>query len=270
MSLGSFDIVPANSGKPDAMRVLLHGPPGGGKSFAASTIAQVGKTLYVDMVGERGEDSFRGADWSDNIDIVRPKSVTELPALYKALAAGGHAYTGVILDSLTAVQKSACRWLLGFDEDAVTELKKGRAGPSQQMWGSVLEVIGDVCTFWYSLADSSRKEPMNVVFNAQSKQHEDLEGVTRIYPDVSKGSRSIAMATPNIVGYCDLYDDLADTGELKTKHVVHIGPSRDFATKARIPVNLHDKIPPILGLGSPVSLTELGRALGNIPPAKSK
>lgn len=249
----------------DKMRVLIHGLPGSGKSSLASTIAETGKTLYVDLVGERGTLSFMNATYSKNIDIVRPKSVVELTAIYKALAKGDHDYVAVVLDSLSSVQKSAMRFQLGFEEDAVSEIKKGRQTADQRTWGVILEVITDVCTFWMSLADGDRKKPMHVVFTCQTKAHEDDAGNAKLFPDVSKGSRSIAMATPNYVLYTDIIEDISADGEPSMKRVVRIGPDPNYATKARVPVNLRGKVPSVLGMdGKPVSLMALGTALGII------
>lgn len=248
----------------DRMRVLVHGYPGSGKTYYASTIAQLGKTLVVDMASEKGGLSYRGSVWEKNVDIVRPKSVVELTAIYKALAKGDHPYEAVVLDSLSAVQKSAERWLLGYEEDAVSEIKKGRSGPDMRTWGNILNIVTDICTFWMALADGNRAKPIHVVFTSQTKAHEDDEGNTRLYPDVSKGSRSIALACPDYVLFTDWEEVPADDGSgMNIKHIVRIGPDMDIATKARIPANLHGKIPSVLGLSdTPLSLANLAKSLG--------
>ena len=263
-SIPGMTIVPSEKMVQDKMRVLVHGFPGSGKTYYASTIAQTGKTLFVDMVSEKGGRSFKGATWDKNIDVVRPKSVVELTNIYKALAKGDHPYDAVVLDSLSAVQKSAERWLLGYEEDAVSEIKKGRSGPDMRVWGNILNIVTDICTFWMSLADGNSKKPIHVIFTSQTKGHEDDEGKTRLYPDVSKGSRSVAMATPDFVLFADWEEVPADDGSgMAIKHVIRIGADMDIATKARIPANLHGKIPSVLGLGdSPLSLAALAKTLG--------
>jgi hypothetical protein len=263
-SVAGVAITPSTEMKPDKMRVLIHGFPGSGKTYLASTIAQLGKTLFIDLIGEKGGLAYKGSSWEKNIDIARPKSVTELESIYKALAKGGHDYTSVVLDSLSASQKSATRFVLGYDESAVAEIKKGRSGPDMRTWGNILEIMTDICTFWMSLADGNRAQPMNVVFTCQTKGHEDDEGNTRLYPDVSKGSRAIAMATPDYVLYTD-FEEVADevNGGFIMKRVVRLGPDMRVATKARIPANLHGKIPDVLGLSeTPLSLATLAKTLG--------
>lgn len=262
-SIPGLSLIPSTSMKPDKMRVLVHGFPGTGKTYYASTIAQLGPTLYVDMIGEKGGRSFKGSEWEKNITIVRPDTVADLTKIYKALSAGGHGFTGVILDSLSAGQKSAVRFLLGYEEDTVSEIRKGRSGPDMRTWGNVLEIMTDISTFWHGLADGQRKEPIHVVFTAQTKGHEDDEGNTRLYPDVSKGSRAIAMATPDYVLYTDFEEVAAEDGSgLIMKHVVRLGPDSRVATKARVPVDLHDVVPSVLGLGNtPLSLATLAKML---------
>src|SRR3546814_7619067 len=61
----------------DYGRFLLHGSQGSGKTFLGSTIAALGKTLLVDMRGERGSRSWLGTPWANNITVVRPKSRSE-------------------------------------------------------------------------------------------------------------------------------------------------------------------------------------------------
>lgn len=266
-TIPGVNIIPSTEMKPDKMRVLVHGFPGSGKTYYASTIAQLGKTLCIDLIGEKGTRSFAGSAWSANIDIARPKSIVELETIYKALARGGHDYEAVILDSLSASQKSATRFVLGYDESAVSEIKKGRSGPDMRTWGNILEIMTDICTFWMSLADGNRPKPMHVVMTAQTKGHEDDEGNTRLYPDVSKGSRAIAMAAPDYVLFADWEEIPSDDGSGPImKHIIRIGPNMDIATKARIPVNLHGLVPDILGLGdTPLSLATLARTLGVAP-----
>lgn len=266
LSIPGVQITPSQEMKPDRMRALVHGFPGSGKTHLASTIAQLGHTLFIDLVGEKGGLAYKGAEWEKNIDIVRPKSVTELEAIYKALAKGGHDYQAVVLDSLSASQKSAERFVLGYDESTVAEIKKGRSGPDMRTWGNILNIMTDTCTFWMSLADGNRPNPIHVVFTCQTKGHEDDEGNTRLYPDVSKGSRAIAMATPDYVLFTDFEEVASEDGSgLVMKHVVRIGPDMRYATKARIPVNMHGKIPNILGLAEnspPLSLATLAKTLG--------
>lgn len=250
---------------PDYGRFLLHGPQGAGKTTLASSIATLGRTLFLDMVGEQGTRSFQGAAWESNITVFRPTSVTELDDVYYALAAGGHGYTAVVIDSLTSVQKSAMRFLTGAEETAVREIKRGTAPTSIQQWGQSLTLMTDVATFWYGLADGTRAEPMHVVMTAQTKVNEDeVSGSTRRQPDVQKGALSMLLAAPDYVLYCDLEDNPmygADAGQPAALHIVRFGPHPGYATKARVPVDLRGRIPSVLGRDKAVTLGDLSRVL---------
>lgn len=259
----------------DYGRWLIHGPQGSGKTSLAATIATVGPTLFVDLTGERGVRSFRGAPGSENIRVIRPSSAQMLDDLFWRLAQGGHGYKAVVLDSLTAVQKMTMRFLLGHDETAVREIRTGTAPADIRTWGQSLDVMVDTATFWYGLADASRAEPMHVIMTAQTKitESEDTGETTRV-PDVQKGALSMVLATPDYVVYTDLEDNpdhLADPdSEPPVKHVVRFGNDRAYRIKARVPYNLRGRIPPVLGKKNPTSLVDLSRVLGiaGIPQKK--
>ena len=243
---------------------------GSGKSTLASTIAELGKTLFIDLNGEKGTRSFQGASYAKNIDVIRPSSVTQFDDLFWTLDKGDHPYNAVVVDSLTALQKMTMRYLLGHDETAVREIKQGTAPADMRTWGQSLDVMQDTATFWYGLADGERSHPMHVVMTAQTKLSEnELTGETSRQPDVQKG------AAPDYVVYCDLEDNLdalSDDTLPPTKHILRFGSSTAYRTKARVPVNLRGKIPPVLGRGksSPdlARLTKLLQIGGSTPAAK--
>lgn len=248
----------------DHFRALIHGEQGSGKSTLASTIAEVGPTLFIDLVGERGTRSFQGAAYSSNIKVVRPTSITQLDDLYWWLAAGGHGFVAVVLDSLSAAQKMAMRFLLGHDETAVREIRQGVAPADMRTWGQVLDIMTDLSTFWFGLADAGRPEPMHVIFTSQTKGIEDDDGETKMYPDVSRGSRAISLAAPDYVMFTEVEDDLdamTDDGPGR-RHVVRFGAHAGYATKARLPASLRGKVPSVLGRKEPLSLARLGKVLG--------
>lgn len=250
----------------DRGRWLIHGPQGSGKSTLASTIAEAGKTLYVDMVGEKGTRSFRGAPYANNITIARPDSITAMDDLFWELNKGDHDFVAVVIDSLTSVQKMTMRFLLGHDETAVREIKQGTAPADIRTWGQALDVMVDTATYWYGLADGQRDNPMHVVMTAQTKitEDEDSGNVTRT-PDVQKGALSITLAAPDYIVYTDIeenMDALSDDSLPPVNHIVRFGSHPGYRTKARLPHNLRGKIPPILGRKNQTSLVNLSRVLG--------
>jgi len=236
-SFAGVNIVDVEEEAADYGRWLILGAPGSGKSSLASTVATMGKTLFIDLPGEKGTQSFKNAPYAKNIDVVRPESVTALDDIFWSLDKGGHGYKAVIIDSLTALQKMTMRYLTGFSETAVREIKQGTAPADQRTWGQALDIMTDTAVFWYGLADGNRPEPMHVVMTAQVKMIEDeINGGVRRSPDVQRGAQSIIRATPNYVIYADVEEDLDNTGR--------------------------DDGPSVLGRDHPVTLEKLSRFLG--------
>lgn len=250
----------------DYGRWLIHGPQGSGKTWLASTVAEMGPTLFIDLIGEKGTRSFRGAPFEKNLTIVRPTTVTALDDAFWELATGRHPYMAVVIDSLTALQKMTMRFLLGHDETAVREIRQGTAPADIRTWGQALDVMTDTATFWYGLADAQRDHPMHVVMTAQTKITEDeTTGSARRTPDVQRGALSITLAAPDYIVYTDVeenLDYLADDSLSPVNHIVRFGANPEYRIKARLPYHLRGKIPPVLGRRKPVSLGHLSRVLG--------
>ena len=258
----------------DYLRVLIHGPQGSGKTSLASTVATLGRTLFIDLTGERGVRSFAGAPYAKNVSVIRPESVTALSEIYWELAKGQHPYKAVVVDSVTAVQKMAMRYLQGHEEDAVREIGKGGKPAEWGVWGQAGDIMVDLATFWFGLADAQRTNPMHVIMTAQTKVKDNDEGTAVRTPDVQPAALSLMLATPDYVLYTDLEDHpehMADPDNVPAmRHIVRIGSDPAYRTKARIPYKMRGKIPPVLGRKRPISLVDLGRLLevGGIPPRR--
>lgn len=256
----------------DYGRWLIHGPQGAGKTTLASTIANLGPTLFIDTLGEKGVRAFRGAPYAKNITVVRPTSVTQLDDIFWELNKGtatdehGRRFTAVVIDSLTGIQKMTMRFLLGHDETAVREIKNGTAPADIRTWGQALDVMVDTATFWYGLADGNREHPMHVVMTAQTKVLEDeVSQTTTRMPDVQKGALSITLATPDYIVYAEEeenMDALGDDSLPATRHILRFGGHPGYRTKARVPFDLRGKIPSIIGRGkNPPDLSTLSKIL---------
>jgi len=263
VKLYSVDEMPEDYG-----RWLIFGPQGSGKTTLASTIAQLGKTLFIDLNGEKGVRSFRGVEWSKNIDIARPLSITALDDIFWELDKGDTGYKAVVIDSLTAVQKMAMRFMLGHSETSVREIKQGTAPADMRTWGQTLDIMVDTATFWFGLADGGRPNPMHVVMTAQAKITDDdmsASGSSTRTPDVQKGALSMVLASPDYVVWTEEEEDMEKVGDdtvSQTRFVALFGGHPGYRTKARVPVDLRGKIPPFLGRGkNPPDLAALSKVL---------
>lgn len=269
-------VVDGEAESPDYGRWLVLGPQGSGKTTFASTVAVLGKTLFIDLAGEKGTRSFRGASYASNIDVVRPESVTAMDDVFWALDRGDHDYKAVVVDSLTAAQKMTMRFLTGASETAVREIRQGTAPADQRTWGQALDIMTDMAVFWYGLADGNREHPMHVVMTAQVKMIEDeVNGGFRRQPDVQKGALSIVRATPDYIVYCDVeqnLDAIGDDSRPQSTHIVRFGTDPEYGTKARLPVDLRGKIPAVLGRSRQATIGSLSKRLGvgGVPVAKKK
>lgn len=252
---------------------LIHGPQGFGKTLLASTIAQLGPTLFIDLPAEKGPRSWKGAPWAKNITPVRPTSVTQFDDIFWKLAEGDHPFVAVIVDSATSLQKMTLRYMLGHDETAVREIRKGVAPADQRTWGQSLDIMQDFATFWYGLADGGRPHPMHVVVTAQTTVVDnEMTGERTRIPDVQKGARSIFLAAPDYIVYTDAAanpDALGDEDAPPAKFFVRFGNHPGYSTKGRVPYHLRDKFPPILGRSGLTSLVTVSRVLeiGGVPKA---
>lgn len=250
--------------KEDAGKWLIHGPQGSGKTTLAATIAQTGPTLFIDLVGEKGQRSFKGSKYAKNITVVRPTSVTQLDDLFYKLDSGDHPYVAVIIDSLTALQRMALRYVMRYNESTVREIRQGTAPADQRTWGEALNIMSDTAVFWYGLADGEREKPMHVIMTAQTKvTKNELTGVESRQPDIQPGALRITLAAPDYVIYTDLEPDTdSDSEDPVYRHIVRFGANPEYRTKARVPTHLRGKLPTILGRKSAPDLAQLSRILG--------
>lgn len=234
----------------DYGRFLIHGPQGAGKTRLSSTIAQLGKTLFIDTTGERGVRSFKGAPWARNIEVKRPRSITEFDDYFWLLDSGKHDFACVVVDSLTGIQKMAMRFMLGHSETAVREIRQGTAPADQRTWGQTLDIMVDTATFWYGLADGNRQHPMHVVMTAQTTYETDDKGyIIGRSPDVQRGAKSITLASPDYIMYVEEEGDLNydSDGQEGVRHIARFGAHPGYRTKARVPFHLEGRMPRVIG-----------------------
>ena len=258
-------VMPVGEMADDYGRWLIHGPQGSGKTRLASTIGECGQTLFIDLTGEHGVRSFKGAPFAANMQVIRPVSITALDDVFWPLNNGGHDYKAVMVDTVTAVQKMVMRFLLGHDETAVREIRQGTAPAQIRTWGQCLDVMVDIATFWYGLADGGRDKPIHVVMTAQTSSRRSADGNAGGCPTCSRvPSRSCSRArtTSSTRTSRPFSTTSATTTFRPVNHIVRFGTDPIYRTKARLPYPLQGKMPAVLGRKQPTNLMSLSSVLG--------
>lgn len=275
-TLAGLTLADVDNDQADHGRWLIQGANGSGKTFLASTIAQLGRTLFIDTIGERGTKSFAGSPWAKNVQRVRPLSTSQFTDIFNKLASGDHPFDAVIVDSLTGVQRMNLRLVLGQPEGDVRKIDRNfEGGADLQSWGKAAAIMSDIVLFGYALADATAAKPMHVVMTCQTRIVEDeiLQTVTRV-PDLQPAARGVVLGAADFVLYAQTEDtETYDAeGSPERRHVVRFGNDDSYRTKARVPMDLHGKIPHILGRKTPPSLASLSRVLrvGGVASASAK
>lgn len=258
-------------------RGLVIGDPGSGKTLLASSIAELGPTAFIDLPGENGSLVFRGAAWAKNIKVYPATSATQLDDIFWFLAKGDHPYRCVVLDSVAAYQAMLSRYLLGQSEEKLQEIKRKtdsevKQGQTFGYWQSLKDYTLEMGLFWFDLARADRKRPMHVVMTCQTVLQEETkkdakgnevvvssEWVPGIQPRTAYNK---FLAIPSYVLHTLQEPGMDATGESIMKHVVRIERSSKHYAKARVPVDMRGKIPPVLGREKPFTLGKLVKVLG--------
>ena len=238
-------------------RVLLQGMPGTGKTTAAASIAEVGKTLYLYVQGEEGIGSLAGLSYADNLVVHKVASIQELEALYTELAAGDHEFVAVVFESVSALYPMLRNHLLGVSNDhPVSE----RPATDFAFWGALGNWYTDFFTFWYALADPNRAQPMHVVMTSQTKMLDDAGGDTVMQPDLPTTPRGAAVSRADLILFTHMGRD--PENPMQQKHLVRIKPSSAITAKTRASPEVYEKLPELLGLTKRFTLPNYLKAIG--------
>jgi len=145
----------------DTAKVVLYGPPGSGKTTAASTWP---KPLFLSAEG--GLLSIRDR----NVDVWEINTWEDLEAAFDFLRKGGHGYQSVVLDSLTEMQKKLADYVVR----KFPAVKRAYIDLSSESdWGYIIDRSRKLCRAFRDL-------PLNVVFITLSQDVEvDGDNVTR-------------------------------------------------------------------------------------------
>jgi hypothetical protein len=143
---------------PRAQRVVLYGVESVGKTTLA---AQAPAPLFLDV-----------EDGTAHLDVPR-LSVKAWPALEQAIkevAAGGHDFKTLVIDSVDWAEKLAIEDMLAKDK---------KQGIEDYKWGKGFVVLAEKMTRWLALIDSVISRNINVVLIAHAKvaRHEPPDGM---------------------------------------------------------------------------------------------
>lgn len=263
----------------DRFKALLHGGPGTGKTTLAGSIAELGKTLFLDLPGEKGLDSLQGVPYAENIVPYRPTTTQQIDDAYWTLFTGEHDFTAVVVDGVSAWHTMYVRFYNGLEEAGVRRKQRGSQAPKKrdgrQVYGEANDALKDDMTFWFGLADSSAPKPLHVVMTSQTRERESREGAEdwRLGPDVSPGALRTVEAAPNYIGYCAIervggdelsFEEKEETSE-DFNYTVRFGPHSSIMTKTHESIEAASRWPDVVGRdGKRLTLPKMMKFLGYI------
>lgn len=238
----------------DKGRVLLLGQSGTGKTTLAGSVAEMGKTLYAYTIGEEGISSLKGEKWSKNVDVVRLTDPTQVRDVYHELLTPGHGYKGLVIDSVSALDRMWRKHLLGLPQEDIRQVDEMDAFMDIQTWGRLADITMDVMTSLFGLASHAHEEPVHVVMTSQVQEFDDeTSGETLVGAAVSKGCRVPVHACPDYTLHLQILED-EDSNELEAPaiHRVRLLPDERLITKLHTTRERKSKTPAMVGNASQI------------------
>ncbi len=186
------------------LKILVHGPPGAGKTRLCATTGDLEHTLIISAEG--GLLSIK--EWE--IDVVQVTSIGEVYEVYEFLKKGEHKYRWVCLDSISEIA------------EVVLQGEKLRSRDARRAYGEMADTVFD-------LLRGFRNLPFHVVMTA--KQGREGTDGRMLYTPMLPGRQ----LTLNIAYLFDevfaLRVEQNSEGELK--RVLQTGKSRSYEAKDR-------------------------------------
>lgn len=217
-------IVPVSEAEP-WIRIMAYGRNGSGKTRFAATGP---KPLIID-VNEKGTKSVRRYKGAE---VFPARSWEDITYAYWFLKSSRHEYETVVIDTLTNMQHMCMAHVLGEAEDR--DPNRPPSMPDRRAWGHLAELMKPLILNFRNL-------PMHVAFTAQERTiGEEEEGTLEYVPDLSPGSRGVAMGAVDIIGrtYQKEVRTVKKEGErrkeIKTwESRMLVGPHDEYTTKDR-------------------------------------
>lgn len=188
-------------GKVKWLKGLIYGEPGAGKTyFSGSGIDSdiFYPMLAIDIDGGV-EDTLRK---STKLDIKTIRSMNELQALYKELAAEPDYYKTISLDNITELQKLDMNAVMKEAKDTASNPEKVDIYvPSQREWGKSGERMRIVIRAFRDL-------PCHTIALAHVEEREDnLTKIPRLWPSIPGKLRHELSGFFSVVGYLSTYEE---------------------------------------------------------------
>ena len=136
------------AGAPDRLKILVHGPPGAGKTHLLGTTGEDSRVLILSA--ESGLLTLRGHD----IDCVQVTSVEAVREVFAFLKAGDHSYAWICLDSVSEIAELCLA-------EEMTKTKDGR------------RAYGELATVMRQLLRAFRDLPYHVVMTCKQERIDD-------------------------------------------------------------------------------------------------
>jgi hypothetical protein len=195
----------------DALRLLIHGDPGQGKTFLCGTAADDPRThpvLFVDTEG--GTLTIREKD----VQVVRVTSYRDIVRLVTYLRKGNHKYKSIVIDSLTEMQK-----LIMADILRENQISGSRSHdpdmPEQRDWGKNAERVRKVVRAFRDLPK------VHVIFTCLSQEVKDEQtGHVTIKPSLPGKLRDEVPGFIDVVGWLHTAKVTEQAGDKKTQRLV--------------------------------------------------
>lgn len=213
---------------------VVHGPPGAGKTTLAGSLGEVGKTLFLDLAGERGTSVLIGTPYASNLEIAQVDVLADVEEALQVLEEDDGRWAGVVLDSVTALQSIAVQAVMNQGRTTPRETSvTGIGSMSQQMWGISGNVVLFAIQRLFALASATRKHPMHVVIVAQTKRvMDEVSGESILVPDVQNMVQGPLL---RLADYSVTATSKVDARGKET-HAVTWANSTAAGTKRRLPV----------------------------------
>lgn len=215
-------IVPIENADP-YLKLLVFGRNKQGKTRFAATAPN---PIIAD-VNERGTKSARD---QHGAKVFAVNQWEDIDHLYWYLRRADHEFESVVIDTLTNLQHMCMAHVLGEAEDR--DPNRPPSMPDRRAWGQLAELMKPMVYKYRNL-------PMHVIFVTQERNVDDEEsGTTERVPDLSPGTRGVAMGAVDIIGRIYQKEvrtvDKAKKRERKEWEArMLVGPHEEYATGGR-------------------------------------